>query len=323
MNNNIIAAQLWKSGLFNQLFSLEIIVGLGALLNKKILFYDLCLYNMYCPNYEKNERYINLKDGNKTKRITELLDWDNEGWIIKDENLSKTLPEFKTTSILKRFVNCDKSDLVEQENRKKIINLDPETRYNFIGTFGLYSEFFLNRTSKIDLALSKIKWKEPYLELANEISTELGNYSGVHLRDSDMKSFLSVSDENFTNGLDKMLDFGLPVILSSDSPEREIIQKHKKKYQIIDDIIRYDWGSRFKQLPNRDEVTFGLICNLVLCNSKNFIGTPGSTFSMYIQREVYSRTGIPCWDMFDCEYTTSTSTGMFLTKENEKSKLIF
>lgn len=316
----MIAAQLWKSGLFNQLFSLELIVGLGALLKKPVLFYDLCLFNMYCPNYEKNHRYENLKDGNKTKRITQLLEWDSDGWVIDDKNLSKELPEFTTFSLLDKVINCNRELSAEQKGQYKLVVLDPEVRYNFTGTFGLYSEVFLNRTEEIDLALSKIKWKSPYIDLANEISSQLGDYSGMHLRDSDMKEFVTVSDRSFVDGVHKMLDFGLPIILSSDSPERDIIQKQKKHYEIIDDIIRYDWGSKFKELPNRDEVTFGLICNLVLCNSKHFIGTMGSTFSMYIQREVYKKTNTPNWEVFDFNFCKEPC---LLKTENENSKLKF
>jgi hypothetical protein len=51
-------------------------------------------------------------------------------------------------------------------------------------------------------------------------------------------------------------------------------------------------------LPFQDEVVFGLICNLVLHDSLNFVGKSGTTYTSYIHRN-RNQKGIETWDFFD------------------------
>ena len=190
-------------------------------------------------------------------------------------------------------------------NRFEEFVLDPTKKYNFVSNILFYSRFFKNRSIDIDVALSSIKWKQPYYDLARDIALELGNFSGVHLRMTDHRrvTFI-VGEDDFNIGLKDLESKELPIILSTDDKEFSWVQSNKKRYHLLDDIIINNWGDRFKQLPYRDEVVFGLICNLVLGYSKYFIGTPGSTYTGYIQRHCNTRNDNFEWKFFSGSYGT-------------------
>ena len=44
---------------------------------------------------------------------------------------------------------------------------------------------FYNRTSSFDKYLKQLKFKQEYIDLANAISSSIGGFSGVHLRQTD------------------------------------------------------------------------------------------------------------------------------------------
>jgi len=56
----------------------------------------------------------------------------------------------------------------------------------------------------------------------------------------------------------------------------------------LDDYIVENFSEDFLSLPSQSEIVFGLIGLLVMCQSKEFVGTPRSTFTAYIQREMFS-----------------------------------
>jgi hypothetical protein len=77
-----------------------------------------------------------------------------------------------------------------------------------------------------------------------------------------------------------------------------MIQDNKHRFILLDEYIVNNFRDDFMSLPFQDEVVFGLICNLVLHDSVNFVGTSGSTYSAYIHR-VRNQKGIETWDFFD------------------------
>ena len=66
----------------------------------------------------------------------------------------------------------------------------------------------------------------------------------------------------------------------------------------ITEYIVNNFRDEFMALPFQDEVVFGLICNLVMHDAINFVGTSGSTYTAYIHRN-RNKKGIETWDFFD------------------------
>lgn len=290
----MIKARLWSTGLINQLMSLELIIGISALLKQPVY-----LYNMWdqfdpigvsSPIYHRNSnRYSEIIDNDKlTRRLSDILNWDQSNWVLEDKNYD-FYSSSTTVSLFNKYVNCIPDDHTNEKEFQGFfteLTLNTSNNYNFIDTLGFYSRFFFNRSNAVDDALSKITWKEPYIKLAADIASQLGNFVSAHLRDTDNFGTFKVHDIDFIKGIDDILTIGYPVFLATDNVERPVVREHKKKYTLIDDIIRFDWADRFKQLPYHDETVFALITNLVLGHSVECIGTPGSTFTAYIHRQI-------------------------------------
>ena len=90
----------------------------------------------------------------------------------------------------------------------------------------------------------------------------------------------------------------MPIVLSTCEPGHKMVQDNKHRFILLDEYIVNNFAEDFKALPFQDEVVFGLICNLVMHDSINFVGTSGSTFSAYIHRN-RNQKGIETWDFFD------------------------
>jgi len=54
----------------------------------------------------------------------------------------------------------------------------------------------------------------------------------------------------------------------------------------LDQYILDNFGKEFASFQYTDEVSFGILNNLVMYYSDKFIGTIGSTYSAYIQRSM-------------------------------------
>lgn len=293
----MISARLWSTGLINQLMSLEIIVGLSEILGKPVSLYNMKdqfdSLGIWNPIVTINKsRYKNFISDIRVQRISDILDWENSEWILEDKDFDFS-QRINTISLFEyQYINCSVSRQEGEDdfrNDQKGLVLNSGIDYNFVDILAFYSRFFFNRTREIDIALSKICWKRPYIELASDIARELGDFVSIHLRDTDNHRIFKVPESGFVSGLNSLEERGLPIILSTDNVDGAMIQKYRNRYTIIDDIIRFNWRDRFKSLPYYDEIILGLISNLVLGYSKDFIGTPGSTYTGYIHRQINSR----------------------------------
>jgi hypothetical protein len=77
-----------------------------------------------------------------------------------------------------------------------------------------------------------------------------------------------------------------------------MVIENKHRFILLDEFIVNNFAKEFKSLPYQDEVIFGLICNIVLHDSVNFVGTSGSTYTAYIHR-VRNQKGVETWNFFD------------------------
>lgn len=293
--------------MINQLMSLEVIVGLSVLLDKPVRLYNL--WDQYDPiginspiYHRQPNRLPNLIGKDTVKRLSDILDWSNNDWILEDKNYPDHIDGHITENLFdKHYVNCQpwlRENEDDFRNGCTLLELNPVFNYNFINTLCFYCRFFFNRSEKVENALKQIKWKQPYIDLADDIAKDLGNFVGIHLRDTDNHEMIKVEGQHFKDGIDKLLEYNLPIILATDNPTHEKVQSFSGKVNLMEDIIRTGWSHRFKELPYHDEVVFGLITNLVLGHSLDFIGTPGSTFTAYIHRQLHFR-GNCSWKFLD------------------------
>lgn len=303
-----IAFELWSTGLINQVLSLELAVGISEVYNTDVLLYNINKNGIYSPiAYQDNGR--NHVVGNREKiqapNILDLIDWDNESWVLEYENIKEVLPDYETISVPEYYIDCKGNfDDVNWNYNKEFI-ADETKSYNFETTICYYSQFFKNRTNQIDKALSTIKWKQPYVELAKNIAKELGEFSGAHLRMTDHRNVVfAISEQSFLEELQKLEEKELPIVLCTDNPKFSWIESNKHRYTFIDDIILTNWKESFIKLPFHDEVVFSLICNLVMGYSKYFVGTVSSTYTGYIQRMIHNRSQNFEWRFFDGDYGT-------------------
>ena len=186
-------------------------------------------------------------------------------------------------------------ELLFAENRKRL-PLDKSIHVKL--TLGWYSRFFYNRSPELNKILSSVKFKKEYVDLANKISKSFGDFQGMHLRLSDHVKMFNTTQEMFEEWLNKFGQNNLPIVVSTCQPGHKMVQDNKHRFILLDEYIVNNFKEEFMSLPFQDEVVFGLICNLVLHNSINFVGTSGSTYTAYIHRN-RNQKNIETWDFFD------------------------
>lgn len=298
MNSNNIFFKLWNpTGMINQVMSLEIAVGLSVLTKKQVVvhylsnngdsLYDFKKVPIYTPSRWYNPQREHLINNDQFPHLTDILDFD-ENLILIDQNI----PSFpQETTVIEDMVNGfyyspyegditqDELDFAEGRQR---INL--ESNIHLKNTLAWYSRFFYKRSTELDLSLSKVKFKKEYFDFAQMIVNALGKFQGGHLRLSDHMKMFTTTQEMFENGLSKLEQNGLPIVISTCEPSHQMVVQNRHRFILLDEFIVNNFSEEFKSLRFNDEVTFGLICNLVMHQAEHFIGTSGSTYTGYIQR---------------------------------------
>jgi hypothetical protein len=102
----------------------------------------------------------------------------------------------------------------------------------------------------------------------------------------------------FENWISNFEKNNLQIVVSTCQPGHKMVQDNKHRFILLDEYIVDNFKDEFMSLPFQDEVVFGLICNLVLHDSANFVGTSGSTYTAYIHRS-RNQKNIETWDFFD------------------------
>ena len=285
-------------GLFNQVTSVELGVGLSTLTERQIVWHNVSnppnsdfqenRVPIYSANYAFNDRN-GLLDVGIYPKITDLLDWNN-----KDNNIfiDDIVEVFSDNAIkiddLMTYYWSDYEDDEFGEGRQRL-EIDNNYDYDLRKTLGYYSRFFNNRSNELNTALSSVKFKQEYYELAALIANSLGDFNGAHLRLTDHIIRVNTSNDIFNIGLSK-IDNNLPLVLSTDEPNNKMVTDSDFKFTVLDKYILENFYNEFKQFKFKEEVSFGALNNLVMHYSKDFIGTPGSTFSGYIQRNMKTQT---------------------------------
>lgn len=297
-------------GLFNQITSLEVAVGLSSKYKKQLVIHNITnppdpryggkRVSIYSANYAFNER-TDLIDSNIFPNISDLLDWENKecNILIDDTVITFTNQNGKVNNLMK-YYSSDSTEDTDRENdfadgRKKLI-IDDDSNIHLSKTLGYYSRFFFNRSKELDKSLSSVRFKPEYYELADRIAQSLGNFNGAHFRLADHKKMFDPDANILDNGINK-INNGLPIVMCTDQPNSEIIKQSSYKYLMLDQYILDNFYKDFRQFKFKEEVSFGILNNLIMHYSKNFIGSPGSTYTGYIHRSLNQKRDIE-WLLF-------------------------
>ena len=313
MSSNKIFFKLWNpTGMINQVMSMEIAVGLSHLTKKQLIvhylsnngdnLYDFKKVPIYTPSRWYNPQRQDLINENQFPHITDILSWD-EDMILIDQNIPSFPQENNVIdSVAPSFYYSPESG---EMSKNEIDFADGRTRINLEGdvhlqnTLAWYSRFFYNRTPELDLALSKVKFKQEYYDFAQMIVNQLGKFQGGHLRLSDHMKMFTTTQEMFEAGLYKLEQNNLPIVISTCEPSHKMVIENRHRFILLDEFIVNNFSNEFKNLKFTDEVIFGLICNLVMHHSEHFIGTSGSTYTGYIQRLRANSGKNETWNFWD------------------------
>ena len=285
-------------GLFNQLTSLELAIGLSNRYNKSLVIHNInnpysneykSRVPVYSANYKFNDRR-GLVDTGVFPRITELVNWKNkEQSVFIDDSVDKFTEENLVVENLMMYYSSDDDNLKENEsdfseNREKLL-IGDFNNIHLKNTLGYYSRFFFNRNTELDSVLSSIRFDEGYYELAEQVARSIGDFNGAHFRLTDHKSFFDPDINILDSGLNR-LDNSLPIVMCTDQQDSEIVKNSSYKFLLLDNYILNNFYKEFRQFKFKEEVSFGILNNLVMHYSKDFIGSPGSTYTGYIYRSI-------------------------------------
>jgi len=311
MVTNKIFFQLYNpTGLINQVMSLELAAGISHETNAPVVIhyvsnngdslYDFKKVPIYTPSRWYNSQREGFTNPEQFPHLLQLLDFDSNLIIIDQKIDNFKQEEVVIEDMLNNYYYSNKSEIMEEElafaEGRKRLPLDKPIHLKT--TLGWYSRFFYDRSPELDKALSSVRFKKEYTGLAKKISNSLGIFQGMHLRLSDHIKMFETTQDMFEEWLNNFEQNGLPIVVSTCEPGHKMIQDNKHRYILLDEYIVNNFAEDFKALPFQDEVVFGLICNLVLHDSINFVGTSGSTYTAYIHR-IRNQKGIETWDFFD------------------------
>lgn len=293
---NKLFFQLYNTGLINQVISLELAAGLSHELNvPAIIHYEI--FPMFSSTREQRKDFTS---NNQFPNLLDLVDFDQNLIFINKKIDSFPQEEFVINDMINGFYYSNSEtgsndEIMFAEGRQK---LPLDKTIHLKRTLGWYSRFFYNRSPELNKALSSVKFKKEYTDLAKKISNSLGTFQGMHLRLSDHVHMFNTTQEMFEGYLNNFEQNNLPIVVSTCEPGHKMVQDNRHRYILLDEYIVNNFAEDFKALPFQDEVVFGLICNLVLHDSVNFVGTSASTYSAYIHRN-RNQKGIETWDYFD------------------------
>jgi hypothetical protein len=310
MSNKIFFQLYNPTGMINQVMSLELAIGLAHETKKDLIVHYVSnagddLYNsrnvpIFTPSRWHNEQRKDFTNPDQFPHLLDLINFNEDLTFIDTKIDFFKQEEFVIDDTLNGYYYSNENEISENEllfaEGRQRIPLDKNLHLK--KTLGWYSRFFYNRSQELDNALKSVKFKDVYVDLAKKISNSLGSFQGMHLRLSDHIKMFDTTQGMFESWLSIYENNKLPIVVSTCEPGNKMIQDNKHRFILLDEYIVNNFRDDFMSLPFQDEVVFGLICNLVLHDSVNFVGTSGSTYSAYIHR-VRNQKGIETWDFFD------------------------
>lgn len=298
----MIYYKLWNpAGLINQVMSIELAVGIKEITNSDITIYNILNGSdraapIYAGSREHNNRGP-IVDNSKGFLISDILNWkDKDSYtLIETNNYNPTTNNTVIENLMAVYFDLNNTD--DHSFSEGRFRVELSDNLHIKNTLGWYSRFFNNRSKELDMALSSVKFLPEYYELADLIAKSLGTFNGVHLRLTDhISQRVDTNKEMFELGISK-IDDGNPIVICTDEPDSQLLKGHAN-FIMLDEYILENFGNDFINFKHRDEVSFGLLNNLVMHNSKKFVGTIGSTYTAYIHRGMNQKSDIE-WHWFD------------------------
>lgn len=309
---NKIFFQLYNpTGLINQVMSLELATGLAYETKSPIVVHystyhsDPNLYSansipIFTPSRFYNKQREGFINNDQFPHLLDLMDFDQNIIFINEKIDSFPQEERVINDVMNNFYYSNSAEISDDEyifaEGRTRLPLDKTLHLKL--TLGWYSRFFYKRSPQLNKVLSSVKFKKEYIDLAKKISMSLGNFQGMHLRLSDHLKMFETTQSMFEEWLEKFEKDNIPIVVSTCQPGHKMVQDNKHRFILLDEYIVAKFKDDFLSLPFQDEVVFGLICNLVLHDSVNFVGTSGSTYTAYIHRN-RNQNGVETWDFFD------------------------
>lgn len=288
-SNYKIYFKLHAAGIINQVLSVELALALGFLLKRKVVFTKfICIASSpIAISGNKFDNIEKLTNGSHKPLIFDILDLPIKMFDFGEANLAAECKK-DFGSIIHYYYIDQPSDNVENEKffseNRTLLQLPDEHVYLEKDTLTNYSRFFFNRSKKLDEFLSTIQFQKEYRDLAAKIAESLGPFRGIHVRLTDHAQIMFLaSEDRFQKGLQFFKDTSLPLVICTDDTGG-YIQKYSEHAIMLHDYIIKNFQNEFRDLPYHDLTVFGVICLLVMSYSAEFVGTPGSTYSGYIQR---------------------------------------
>lgn len=301
--DKMIYYKLWNpAGLINQLMSIELAVGIREITGCNISIYNVLngkdrTTPIYAESMYHNSRGP-IIDNSRGFLISDILNWkDKDQYTVIEEK------DYVVDSKLKTIENLmlgyyDPSNIYDADFSEGRERLELHDNMHIKGTLGWYSRFFNNRSKELDIALSSVRFLPEYYELSKTIAESLGNFNGAHLRLTDhVAQRVDTTQDMFDLGISKIED-GNPIVICTDEPDTKLLKTQKEKFILLDEYILNNFSKEFSEFKYRDEISFGLLNNLVMHYSKKFVGTIGSTYTAYIHRNMNQKTDID-WHWFD------------------------
>ena len=278
--------QIHNAGLINQVMSVELGCCLSFLEKQQINFFDYSKKsygNIFVPPV----RTMGTPEMRSSRKpnVFELLDMPSE----IDYKLIDEVPKVHYTkheNIIQSYYKYGQDSHNESyfsEGRGKLHINKNSDNYFHINCFSFYSRYIFNRPRELDVVLNKLKFKEQYIRLAKKISSQLSNFSAMHIRLTDHAHNYHATSDNRLKHYNKARERHNKIIFSTDDVNT-VRNEYKETSLFIDEIILNHFREEFLQLEFHDDVVLGLMSLLILSESNYFIGTPGSTFSSYIHR---------------------------------------
>lgn len=303
----------YESGLNNEVLSVELAVGLAYLTQRKLVYYgsvgeDKKLIHVRGSHYwyvPPHRQGIINNEHNPT--ILDIL----EELPVEMVSYPEFLEDFQTHQLSQynsplRLVNAvfmkEKQANQEMlnhflEGRSILTDVPEEVFHIYECNLGYYSRFFYLSLPSLTSILQLVQPRQVYRNLATKIVQSLGKFNGVHIRLTDFRKFLPQDEKNYPHlilqTLKSLIDPDQLLVISTDESEnKEFFAEILKTYQnslFLDELIVQEFPEEFTGLPFTDEAILGLICNLIMPYSEEFVGTPGSTFSGVIHRRWLER----------------------------------
>jgi len=142
-------------------------------------------------------------------------------------------------------------------------------------------------------AVGSVQLHAPYRDLGAAIAADLGHYNVAHVRRTDFvrgnRAYAGVSPTRIAATLAAILPTDEPLVIATEAdPGSTLFDPIRACFRdvvFLTDVILGDHTADFDALPFHEDNALGAITQDIAARAGRFVGTMGSTFTGFIQRE--------------------------------------